>query len=109
MEPNERIQEAKRVMEAEAKAIYASSKKLDLNFSKCIDLIIGCKGTIVISGIGKSGNIGKKITSTLSSLGTPSIFLHTTDAFHGDLGTLRKNDLLILLPNLASLSFLFTI
>ena len=99
MEPNERIEEAKRVLEAEAKAIFATSKKIDLNFSKCIDLIIDCKGTIVISGIGKSGNIGKKITSTLSSLGTPSIFLHTTDAFHGDLGTLRKNDLLILISN----------
>ena len=99
MRPTERIKEAQRVLEAEAKAIFASSKKIGLNFSKCVDLIIDCKGTIVISGIGKSGNIGRKITSTLASLGTPSIFLHTSDAFHGDLGILRKNDLLILISN----------
>ncbi len=99
MRPTERIKEAQRVLEAEARAIFASSKKISLNFSKCIDLIIDCKGTVVISGIGKSGNIGKKITSTLASLGTPSIFLHTSDAFHGDLGILRKNDLLICISN----------
>ena len=99
MRPSERIKEAQRVLEAEAKAIFASSKKIGLNFSKCVDLIIDCKGTVVISGIGKSGNIGKKITSTLASLGTPSIFLHTSDAFHGDLGILRKDDLLICISN----------
>ena len=99
MKPNERIKEAQRVLEAEAKAIFASSKKIDLNFSKSVDLIINCKGTIVISGIGKSGNIAKKITSTLASLGTPSIFLHTSDAFHGDLGVLRNEDVLILISN----------
>ena len=99
MRPTERIKEAQRVLEAEAKAIFASSKKISLNFSKCIDLIIDCKGTVVISGIGKSGNIGKKITSTLASLGTPSIFLHTSDAFHGDLGILRRDDLLICISN----------
>jgi len=99
MRPTERIKEAQRVLEAEAKAIFASSKKISLNFSKCIDLIIDCKGTVVISGIGKSGHIGKKITSTLASLGTPSIFLHTSDAFHGDLGILRRDDLLICISN----------
>ena len=99
MRPTERIKEAQRVLEAEAKAIFASSKKISLNFSKCIDLIIDCKGTVVISGIGKSGNIGKKITSTLASLGTPSIFLHTSDAFHGDLGILRRDDRLICISN----------
>ena len=99
MRPIERIKEAQRVLESEAKAIFASSKKIGLDFSKCVDLIIDCKGTVVISGIGKSGNIGRKITSTLASLGTPSIFLHTSDAFHGDLGILRKDDLLILISN----------
>ena len=99
MRPTERIKEAQRVLEAEARAIFASSKKISLNFSKCIDLIIDCKGTVVISGIGKSGNIGKKITSTLASLGTPSIFLHTSDAFHGDLGILRRDDILICISN----------
>ena len=99
MKPNERIKEAKKVLEVEAKAIFDSAANIDLNFSKCVDLIIGCQGTIVISGIGKSGNIGKKITSTFASLGTPSIFLHSSDAFHGDLGVLRKNDVLLLISN----------
>lgn len=99
MRPSERIKEAQKVLEAEAKAIFASSRKIDSNFSRCVDLIINCEGTVVISGIGKSGNIGRKITSTLASLGTPSIFLHTSDAFHGDLGILRSNDLLILISN----------
>ena len=99
MRPTERIKKAQRVLEAEAKAIFASSKKLGLNFSKCVDLVIDCKGTVVISGIGKSGNIGRKITSTLASLGTPSIFLHTSDAFHGDLGILRRDDILICISN----------
>ena len=99
MRLEERVAEAKKVLEAEAKAIFASSEKVDSKFSKCVDLIINCKGTVVVSGIGKSGNIGKKITSTLASLGTPSIFLHAVDAFHGDLGILRKDDLLILISN----------
>ena len=95
----ERINKAKILLELESGAISESAKKLDLNFSKCVDLMINCKGTLVISGLGKSGSIGKKITSTLVSLGTPSIFLHTSDAFHGDLGILRKNDLLVLISN----------
>ncbi len=99
MRPNERIKEAQRVLEAEAKAIFASSRKINSNFSKIVDLIIECKGTVVISGIGKSGNIGKKITATFASLGTPSIFLHPSDAFHGGLGILRKNDVLMLISN----------
>ena len=99
MRPIERIEEAQRVLDAEAKAIFATSRKIDSKFSKCIDLIVNCQGTVVISGIGKSGNIGRKITSTLASLGTPSIFLHTSDAFHGDLGILRKKDLLIIISN----------
>ena len=99
MRQNDRIKEAQKVLELEANAIFASSKKISLSFSKCVDLIIDCKGKVVISGIGKSGSIGKKITSTFASLGTPSVFLNTTDAFHGDLGILRKNDLLILISN----------
>ena len=96
---NERIKRAKILLELESEAIFETAKKLDSNFSKCVDLIINCKGTLVISGLGKSGSIGKKITSTLVSLGTPSIFLHTSDAFHGDLGILRKDDLLVLISN----------
>ena len=99
MIPKERIEKAKILLELESDAIFEAAKKLDLNFSKCVDLIINCKGTLVISGLGKSGSVGKKITATLVSLGTPSIFLHTSDAFHGDLGILRKDDLLILISN----------
>ena len=99
MLPEERVKKAKILLELESEAIFEAAKKLDSNFSKCVDLIINCKGTLVISGLGKSGSVGKKITATLVSLGTPSIFLHTSDAFHGDLGILRKDDLLILISN----------
>ena len=99
MLPIERIKKARVLLELESEAILDAAKKLDLNFSKSVDLMINCKGTLVISGLGKSGSIGKKIAATLVSLGTPSIFLHTSDAFHGDLGILRKNDLLLLISN----------
>ena len=99
MRPIERIKEAQKVLDSEASAIFSTSKKIGLNFSQCIDLIVNCKGTVIISGIGKSGSIGKKITSTLASLGTPSTFLHPSDAFHGDLGIIRKNDIIILISN----------
>ena len=99
MLPKDRVEEARKVLELESGAISQSSKKLNLNFSKCVDLIINCKGTVILSGLGKSGNIGRKITSTFASLGIPSIFLHSSDAFHGDIGILRKNDILILISN----------
>lgn len=67
------------------------------NIAKAIDLIISCEGRTIISGVGKSGLIGKKIVATFASTGTPSFFLHPTEAFHGDLGMIKPSDVLILI------------
>ena len=88
---------AQKVLEAEAKAIFASSRKIDSNFSKCVDLIINCKGTVVISGIGKSGIIGQKISSTLASVGIPSFYVDAASCSHVDFVKISSNDILILI------------
>jgi arabinose-5-phosphate isomerase len=89
------IKHAKEVFAIEAQAIAALSNQLDKNFSLCIEAILKSKGRCVITGVGKSGIIGRKISATLSSTGTSSIFLHPVEAFHGDLGMLRKEDVVI--------------
>ena len=74
-------------------------KNLDSNFDNCVDLIFNNKENIVISGIGKSGLVGKKIAATLTSTGTPAIFMHPSEAVHGDLGIVKKNNIIILISN----------
>lgn len=80
-------------------AVKGLSKRLDIEFVKLLKLIINSKGRIIISGIGKSANIAKKIVSTLNSTGSSSIFIHTADAIHGDLGILQKEDLVLCISN----------
>lgn len=89
------IKHAKEVFAIEAQAIAALGNQLDKNFTQSIEAILASKGRCVITGVGKSGIIGRKISATLSSTGTPSIFLHPVEAFHGDLGMLRKEDVVI--------------
>jgi len=72
---------------------------LDDAFEKAVDAIYCCTGRIVLTGIGKSGLVCKKIASTLSSVGTPALFLHPADSLHGDLGMLQKGDVLIIVSN----------
>lgn len=76
-----------------------ATMKANLNddFDHVVDLLLNCKGRVVVSGIGKSGLIGQKMVATLASTGTPSFFLHATEAFHGDLGMLRQEDVVILI------------
>lgn len=88
-------QYALEVFETESKAISDLRKNLDPQFDSCIICIIQSKGRVVVSGVGKSGIIGKKISATLASTGTPSLFLHPVEAFHGDLGVLRSDDVFI--------------
>jgi len=90
---------AKEVFETEAQAIFNLQKNLDSNFEQAINSILETTGKVIISGMGKSGLIGKKISATLSSTGTPSFFLHPAEAYHGDLGVIEKDDILILLSN----------
>ena len=86
---------AKEVFSIEAKAIQQLSTHLDGDFDAAIHLILAAKGKLVITGIGKSGLIGRKMAATFASTGTPSFFLHPTEAFHGDLGMVSKNDVLL--------------
>ena len=91
--------QAKKIFDIEIEAIEKMKNKLDSQFTKITNKIINCTGKVIITGIGKSGHIAKKISSTMSSLGTPSYFLHPGEALHGDLGTITKNDIVIAISN----------
>src|ERR1700720_1071920 len=86
---------ARRVLKIEAQAIQDVMARLDASFEKAVDLLFACKGRVVVSGMGKSGLIGRKISATFSSTGTPSFFLHPAEALHGDLGMLARGDALL--------------
>lgn len=86
---------AKRVLRIEAESIEGLIERLDAQFEKAVELLFACKGRVVVTGLGKSGLIGRKISATFSSTGTPSIFLHAADALHGDLGTLTAADVML--------------
>jgi len=83
----------------EANALADISEKLDDSYVKAVEVIMAASGKIIISGVGKSGIIGRKIAATLSSLGTPSFFMHSDEAIHGDLGMVARQDIVILLSN----------
>jgi arabinose-5-phosphate isomerase len=96
---NNIIDNAKRVLKIEADEIYNTLNNIDNNFAKAVKLITQCKGRIVVSGMGKSGHIGRKISSTMSSTGTPAFFMHPGEASHGDLGMIMKEDVVIFFSN----------
>lgn len=91
------LEEAKKVIIDEAKALEVLANNLPTFFTDAVDLISASSGRLVVSGIGKSGHIGRKISSTMASLGQKSFFLHPSEAQHGDLGMLDKNDVLLLI------------
>ncbi len=91
------LQRAKEVLTIEADAIRQLIRQLDGNFEAAVNLIAKCSGRVVVCGMGKTGIIGRKIASTLSSTGSPSLFLHSAEAVHGDLGQVTKNDVLIVI------------
>lgn len=91
------LEEAKKVIIDEAKALEVLANNLPTFFTNAVDLISASSGRLVVSGIGKSGHIGRKISSTMASLGQKSFFLHPSEAQHGDLGMLDKNDVLLLI------------
>jgi arabinose-5-phosphate isomerase len=93
--PNTSVATAKRVLRIEADAISGLIDRLDEGFEKAVELACACKGRVVVTGLGKSGLIGRKIAATFSSTGTPSVFLHAADALHGDLGILTADDILL--------------
>jgi arabinose-5-phosphate isomerase len=89
------METAKRVLRIEAQAIQDVLARLDTTFERAVDLLFACKGRVIVTGMGKSGLIGRKISATLSSTGTPSFFLHPADALHGDLGMLARGDAMV--------------
>lgn len=93
------LQSAKNTFQIEAKAVSDLSNQLDSNFEKLCLSALESKGKLVIMGIGKSGHIGQKIAATLSSTGTKSVFIHPTEAAHGDMGLIDKEDIVILISN----------
>ena len=90
------IQQAREVCEIEAAGILAVSRQIGDVFAEAVGRIIRCQGRVIVCGVGKSGIIGRKISATLASTGTPSFFLHPVEAFHGDLGILKSDDIIIL-------------
>ncbi len=90
---------AKQVLRIEAKAIIDLMPRINKNFDHAVDLLAGCKGRVVITGMGKPGLIGLKISATMASLGIPSLFLHPGEAVHGDLGRVTKEDIVIAISN----------
>ena len=91
------LAQAKKLILTEAKAVASLTKKLDKNFLAALDLIAGAKGRVIVSGMGKTGIIGRKIAATLSSTGTPSIWMHSAEAVHGDLGQVTQEDVVIVI------------
>src|SRR3712207_2875726 len=99
----DRIKSAKRYgiqcLKDEAEAILNLTEQLDDNFEKAVKMIHACHGKVIVTGVGKSGNIGAKIAATLASTGTPAFFVNPLDVFHGDLGVMTKDDVVLALSN----------
>ena len=90
---------AREVLEIEAAAITALIARLDQGFQCAVELILNCRGRVTVSGIGKSGHIARKVASTMASTGTPAYFVHPTEASHGDLGMVTREDVFVALSN----------
>lgn len=93
------LEEGRRVLRIEAQSLLDAVERLDADFSKATRLVLNCKGKLIVTGIGKSGLIGRKISSTFSSTGTPSLFLHPAESAHGDLGVIADSDLILAISN----------
>lgn len=91
------VEEARRVFDAEIEALKKTRDSLGADFQKIVDLVLNCKGKVVVTGMGKPGHIATKIAATLASLGTPSFFMHPGEAMHGDLGMVDEKDVVILM------------
>jgi arabinose-5-phosphate isomerase len=93
------LAEAQKLVQAEGEAVLRLKDRLDEGFVACLTALLACEGTIVVTGMGKSGLIGQKISATLASTGAPSLFMHAAEALHGDLGRIRAGDVVLALSN----------
>lgn len=96
---HESLVEARRVLDIEARSILEVKEKLNESFVKAIDVLVACKGKVIVAGIGKSGHVARKIASTMSSTGSPAIFLHPAESSHGDLGVISSDDVVVIISN----------
>ena len=103
------LERARKVLEIEAQEILSLANRLDDHFVSAVQHILHCDGRVVVSGMGKSGHIGRKLASTFASTGTPSFFMHPAEASHGDLGMITSNDIVIFLSNSGQSDELLTI
>jgi D-arabinose 5-phosphate isomerase GutQ len=90
---------AARVLTIEAEGLLALREKLDRQFTRAVDMLLSAPGKVIVTGMGKSGHIGRKIAATLASTGTPAFFLHPAEGLHGDIGMVLKGDVVIALSN----------
>jgi arabinose-5-phosphate isomerase len=89
----------RQVIQSEAHAVNSMAEIVDESFAEALDMLYRCSGAVIVSGIGKAGIVGQKISATMASTGTPSHFLHPAEAVHGDLGRLRENDVVLVLSH----------
>lgn len=101
------LERGRQVLEHEAAAVAALAQRLDARFSDAVGLLLACRGRVVVSGVGKSGVIARKIAATLTSTGSPATFLHAVDSVHGDLGIVGRDDAAILLSKSGETEELF--
>lgn len=100
---------AREVLAIESRAVAQLAERLDGNFLRAVDLLLACRGRVVVGGVGKSGHIGRKIAATLASTGTPSLFVHAAEAAHGDLGMVTRDDVFIAMSYSGETSELLTV
>ena len=93
------IERAKEVINIEARAVRSLGKRINKEFERTVDTIYKAKGRVIVTGMGKPGFIAQKISATLSSTGTPSLYLHPAEALHGDLGRITKDDIVLAFSN----------
>ncbi|MBN8430757.1 KpsF/GutQ family sugar-phosphate isomerase [Microbulbifer salipaludis] len=103
------IQAGRRTIAMETAAVAALEARIGADFRQACDLILACKGRVIVSGMGKSGHVGRKIAATLASTGTPSFFVHPGEASHGDLGMITRQDLVIAISNSGSSAEVLTL
>jgi arabinose-5-phosphate isomerase len=102
MSPRSTLAYAKKVLQLESRAIASLERRLDPAFVRAVDAILGCRGHVIVTALGKPGFIAQKLSATLASVGVPSIYLHPAEAAHGDLGRVSKGDVVVALSNSGS-------
>ena len=107
MTPDELIERGRRVLRLEREALDEVERRIGADFARAVELIAASKGRVIVSGVGKSGIIGRKIAATLTSTGTPAMFLHPVEGLHGDLGIVGPSDVVILLSKSGETEELF--